>query len=287
MPMPPHSRIVPIAVAAVSLAAVEPPPPLPAAPDVEWIIQEAKRVQFSDMAAWTRFRFRRHVQQERLDGAGQVLETHRLEFEITPVGDGFDERLIQIDGRPPTAREEIQHRRQASFGRRYRAARAGGGSGGEEGGYTLESLLRLSHYTYGGLEEVGGAMCHRLDFEPEDGERGRGIEARLAASMAGSLWITADGYHLARAAARTVRPVSIALSIAKVYELELHMESVPVAGGFWLPGEIVVRADARVSWVPVRKRTVYRYSDFHPLSGTPSGEPRSTDPLPAAAFSDL
>jgi hypothetical protein len=281
---------MPLTVAVVSLAAVQAPPSQPPPeppPDVDRIIQEAKRVQFSDMAAWARFRFRRQIEQQRLDGAGQVLETHRLEFDITPLGDGFDERLILIDGRAPTAREETQYRRQASFGRRYRAARAGGGSGGEEGGYTLESLLRLSHYTYGGLEDVGGVPCHRLDFKPEEGEKGRGVEARIAASMAGSLWITADGHHLARAAARTVRPVSIALSIAKVYELELRLDSAPVAGGFWLPGEIEVRADARVSWVPVRKRSFYRYSDFHPVSGAPSGEPRSADTSPAAALSNL
>jgi hypothetical protein len=281
-------RIVPVAVAVVSLAAVDvPPPPPQPPPDVERFIQEAKRVQFSDMAAWARFRFRRQIEQQKLDRAGQVLETHQLEFDITPAGDGFDERLTLIDGRAPSAREETQYRRQQSFGRRYRTARAGGGSGGEEGGYTLESLLRLSHYTYGGIEDVGEVPCHRLDFKPDDGAAGRGVEARIASSMAGSLWITVDGYHLARASARTVRPVSIALSIAKVYELELRMDAVPVAGGFWLPGEIEVRADARVSWVPVRKRTLYRYSDFQPVSGAPSGEPRSADTLPATALSDL
>lgn len=251
-------------------AAAQPEAP----PDLALIVQEARRVQFSDMAAWSRFAFRRRVEQQRLGPAGEVLENTAMDFRIAPVPGGFDELLLSLDGRQPTPKEVSTHRRQARFSKHYGAARAGAGGGGEEAGYSIAQLLRLSSYRYAGVETVDGVACHRLDFEPDRRRAPRGIEAKIAGAMAGSLWITADGYHLARAVARTVRPVPIALSIAKVYDLEVSLEAMPVARGVWMPRAIEVRADARVSWVSVRKRTRYAYSDFQPvLEGAEDGHP--------------
>lgn len=267
----------PSGAAALEPAEAAPPPTAvapdarlqPAPPDLSHIVQEARRVQFTDLAAWSRFRFRRHVEQERLGPAGEVRERSSLEFLITPVPGAFDEILVRLEGREPTPKEVVAHRRRARFSRHYAAARAGGAAGGEESGYSLAMLLRLSSHRYAGQEMVEGVLCHRLDFEPGHGKPFGGIEGKLAGAMAGSLWITADGYHLARAVAHTVRPVPIALSIAKVYDLEVSLESMPVARGIWVPRQIEVRADARAAWVPVRKRTRYTYSDFQPVFEDP------------------
>ena len=253
-------------------------------PDLAHLAHEAKRVQFSDMAAWSRFRFRRQVEQQRLGGAGEVREQSFLDFVIRPAAEGFDEQLVGINGRIPTPREVSQHRRQARFSRHYTTAQSGGAGGGEEAGYTLGTLLRMSTYRYAGEEQIEGSRCHRLDFGP--GNRGdlQGVEGRLAEAMTGSLWITAEGFHLAQAVARTVRPVPLALSIAKVNDLEIRMEAAPVTRDIWLPSRIDVRANARVSWVPVRKHTRYLYSDFQPLfDETHPG----SDAVPAAGSAAL
>ncbi len=245
----------------------EPPAPV----DVAFVIQEAKRVQFSDMAAWSRFRFRRQVEEERLGQDGRILETSSLEFAISPAGGGFDELLVRVDGRGPTPKEVAQHRRQGRFSRHYAAVRSGGGEGGE-GGYSLGRLLHLSGYRYAGQETVHGVACHRLDFFPDERRSLRGIEGKIAEAMAGSLWITVEGHHVAKATARTVRPVSVALSIAKLRDLEINMEAVEVAGDVWVPGRIEVRADARVSWISIRKNTRYLYSGFELAhEGAPAG----------------
>jgi len=138
----------------------------------------------------------------------------------------------------------------------------------EEGGYSLGDLLRLSAYRYAGRETLDGVPCYRLDFSPDESKRADGLAGRFANAMDGSLWITVEGAHLARAAARTIRPVSIALSLSKVHDLRVSLDSAPVEGGVWLPRRIEVLTHARVLAFSVRRRNVYRYSDF--VAATPS-----------------
>jgi hypothetical protein len=261
-------RILPL-LAVLWTAALAEEAPVPA--DLEAILREARRVQFSDMAAWSRFRFHRQVDKHRLGADGEILKAESLEFQISPAEERFDERVVRVDGREPTPAEVREHRREARFSRHYETALSGIGRGDEESGYTLARLLRLASYRYVGQERVGGHLCHRIDFAPSVSGRARGIEARLAEAMEGSLWITAEGYHLARAEARSVKPVSIALSFASVRALDLSMQAMPVGHDVWAPRRIEVRADARISWVPVRRRTIYSYSEFFPLGGETAG----------------
>src|SRR5207247_2086022 len=137
-----------------------PDPKAPASeapPDLQQILAGAQRVQESDVAAWSRYRFSRRAEREDLDDTGGV------------------------DGR----------------------------------------------------EGVG---CDRLGCGPgETRVPGSGLAWKVASVMQGTLWITVAGYHLAWAEAETTRRVPIALSLAKVREVRVSMESGPVGDGVWLP----------------------------------------------------
>jgi hypothetical protein len=240
--------------------------------DLDHILLEAQKRQKEDVAAWRRFRFRRLSEREQLDDSGSVLEREDLEFLVTPNARGFDELLLRLDGREPEAAEIGRHRRIARFTRHYDALLAGEGQQDEEDGYSLSQLLRLSAYRYAGQETYSGVACHRLDFSPDEtGGRG-GLAGKFAGAMAGSLWITVDGHHLAGAKAKTVHPVSIALSLSKVHDLEVSLESQRVMPGIWLPRRIEVKTRARVLFKPIRKRNTYAYRDFEPVRGA------ATDP---------
>ena len=259
------------------------PPAAEPTPDLDLIIREAQRVQLEDTAAWPRFRFRRHVRTERLDADGDVTGSEELEFVVTPKAEGFDEDLQSIEGRQPTAKEVRRHRRLARFTRHYEAARSGEGSGALGGGYSLSLFLRRAAYRYAGREEIGGVPCHRLDFSPQEHDDLKGYEGRLASAMGGSLWISVDGYHLVRARTRMVRPVSIVLLLFRFRDLAVDLDSAPVAPGVWLPRRIEVRADARVSFWPLRRHSVLQYSDFTPAAQAPVGGAAGADASPGAS----
>jgi len=227
------------------------------------LIREAQRVQRADTLAWSGYRFRRTARSERLAQDGTVEQTSLLEFEISPTEDnGFDERLVAIDGRLPTEREVDDQRGAASFTRHYRTLTAGQDEQDMESGYSLSTLLRLSNYHYVAVEEIDGAPAHRLDFEPNPAGGGGSIAARLTQAMSGSVWLTVDGLHLIRARATTVRPVSLFLGLSKVRSLEVGLEAERVAPDIYLPRELSIVTNARVLFAAIHRRQVFTYFDF-------------------------
>jgi hypothetical protein len=245
-------------------------PPTPAAPpsaeELRALVREAQRVQRVDAAAWAGYRFRRTARSERLAAGGAVEQASLLEFDVTPTaGNGFDERLVAIDGRASTGREVEEHRGAARFTRHYRTLSAGKDEQDMESGYSLSTLLRLSAYRYVGLEDIDGVPAHRLDFEPDPVAGGGSVAARITQAMSGSLWLTADGLHLVRARAATGRPVSLFLGLSRVRSLEVGLEAAAVAPGVYLPREVTIVTHARILFAAIHRRQVFTYFDF----GTP------------------
>lgn len=282
-------RDAPAALALLFLAATPAPPAtapreIPAAPlDLASLLGEAQRVQAADLAAWRRFRFRRRHTKDYLDDAGRSTETQDRESLVTPAGEVFDELLVRLDGREPTPREAGRHRREAKFSKHYATLLAGDAEDDEEGAYSLGVLLRLASYRYVGREAIDGVPCHRLDFSPDPAKEAGGIAGRFAEAMQGSLWATVDGLHLFRARARTIRPISIALSLSKVHELEVGLDSQAVAPGVFLPRRIEVRTSARILTHAIRQRNVYTYSDFAPVAAPP-GQRRAPPAVKMSLF---
>lgn len=246
-----------MAAVLLSLAAAEPA-------DLDRILEEARRAQDEDVAAWRNFRFRRHVTREKLDAEGETKRKEVLEFVISPQEEGFDEELVLLDGEEPPRSEVKEHRKKARFTKHYETAHRGGGD--DDGGFTLHLLLELTSHRLEGREVVDGIPCYRLAFSPPPEPTGKGLAARLTNAMEGMLWITQDGHHVYKASARTVQPVSFAWFFGKVSRLEVDMEAEPVGEGRWLPRQIQVRTEARFMGVPIRKRNTYRYSQYQLIS---------------------
>ena len=234
--------------------------------DLTAILKKARQVQVADVKAWHQFRFRRTAFREDRDDEGVVRRHEELAFQVTPHGEDFEERLVEIDGRKPTRDEVKSQRDQARFAKHYRTLLAGnGGDDQEDRGYSLGQLLKMSSYRYAGLEEVNRNLCYRIDFEPDVERDVAGLEGKIARATEGSLWITVDGLHVARARARTVRPVAIVLSLAKLYAMDVAMESAPVGKDTWLPVEIDLKTRARVLFSTRHRRNLYRYMEFEPV----------------------
>ena len=238
--------------------------------DLRFVVSQAQRVQEADVSAWASYRFGRRSEREDYDDSGQIVARDDLEFVVTPDRGGFREDLVRHNGAPPEAAEQEHHRRAGSFGRHYGTLLAGVGGEEEEGGYSLGQLLHLSSYRFAGREALNGVDCYRLDFSPDDVQpRMGGLAAKFTKAMAGSLWITVEGFHLAGAKAETVRPISIALSLSKVYSLKVRMDAGPVGEGVWLPERVEVITNARILIKSIRRRNLFTYSDFLRL-GPPS-----------------
>lgn len=239
--------------------------------DAGALVARARRVQERDLEAWHRFAFRRRVVRRRLDAEGEVGFRQVLDFRVEPTADGFEETLVAIDGREPTAREVREHRRAGRFSGHYESAREGKlggvlGVGELDFGY----LLRALHYRYLGRESADGVACHHLAIEPvADGSDGDDDDP-LAAATSGELWLAVDGLHVVRARTRLTRPVRQGLVVVDRLELDFTGQSV---AGAWLPRRIELRS-AVGGLLKVRAHNTYTYSGLEPRPLSPPPEPR-------------
>jgi hypothetical protein len=241
-------------------------------PDPAALAREAQRVQRADLLAWRRYRFHRVEKDEELTQEGSVSGTQVMEYEITPLQAAFDERLLRIDGREPTDDEVRDARRKASFQKHYQTLLEGAEEEGS-GGYSVMALLRLSGYSYAGMETIRGVVCHRLDFAASEPPAGGDLAARIAAAMQGTLWLSVDGLHLVRARADSAREVGAAIGLFRMHALRFAVDAGPVASDVWLPTEVVVETRMRLVVVGVRRRRTFSYSRYDPVPLRPLPAP--------------
>lgn len=234
--------------------------------DLSALLEKARRVQVEDMAAWRRYRFRRTILREERDSEHEVKKSEKLTIDVTPTTSGFDESLSEIEGRSPTPAEAEAFRRQERFTKHYKSF-LGGKSGSESRGrgYSLGLLLRMSSYRYAGIEPVNEIPCYRLDFSPDPKRTASGMAGKIVRAMEGSLWLSLDGLHLARAQARAVRPVSVAMSLGMIYSLDIDLEAAPVDKDIWLPVKLIWKSRDRVLLSTRYRNNVFHYLQFEPM----------------------
>lgn len=282
---PPARESVVIALLLAGLATPAAGGPAPcagagSAVDVETLLSEARRVQEADLASWAGYRFRRLAARVKLDADGNVSRITDAESIVTPLGGPkaaggaprFDETLVRIDGAPPTRAQVEAYREDAPFTRHYANTVSADGAEEQEG-YSLAFLLRMSSYRYDGMEPVEGRRCHRVRFQADPDAPGDNLPARFARALSGTLWITEEGAHIARASVHSVAPIDITLAIVRLSTLEIELMGQPLESGSWVPRTIETRATVRILGIPIRRLTRYSYSEFVPV---PAAVPAET-----------
>lgn len=236
-------------------------PPAPAdEPDLDTLLRTARATLEADLAAWASYSFERRVVRERFDRDGEVSSRITYRFEVRPAGDGFDERLLSIDGEPPSAREVEYHRRLGRFEKHYRVALSAelDNPFGED--LPLLPLLFDQSHRYLGLDEIAGSPCHRLAFDPRPDVVDAPTAERLKRAARGSLCLSVDGGHVLEAEMESVRPV--AQGRLGLNRLTLRFEATPVEGA-WLPRLFEVRSDVKLGIGRMERRNRYEYTGYH------------------------
>ena len=230
-----------------------------AATDTETILEESGRAQAADHASWAAFAFHRHVTRQSLDSEGAVKSRQELHFQVTPAEDGFDELLVEIDGRAPTTKEVKEHRKKRRFTNHYTQSATLELENPLGEAWALMPLIYDQEHRLVGEEEIDGIPCHRVEFDAHPETKGASADERMRSAMKGSACIAVDGYHLVEAQLETVRPVK--KGPASLHYLRLHFENRPV-GDAWLPTLIEMRSDVKIPGMKFSKSNKYQYTEY-------------------------
>lgn len=228
------------------------------APDLERIDREAEAAYHKNFEAMRKYSFRRHLVRQALDKHGNVKSKEVIVSRVTPEAVGFNERLLEINGRAPTAREIRKHRKARTFERHFKDLAEGRLSMSVLGDLRLALLMETYDYTYEGIEEVEGTRCYRFSVKPFDPPKGADLTVQVASASEGNFWVSVEGSNLVKMRSRSVRPLKkFGMGLNA---LELASELKPHRGA-WLFSRFEVKSEYTVLGT-FRKHYIWTYSDY-------------------------
>jgi hypothetical protein len=230
------------------------------APDLKTLIECTDRAWSEDIAGWASYAFDRHVTRRSLDKEGEVSSVIEMRFRVTPQSEGFDEVLVQIDGRQPTPKEVQQHREKARFTNHYNQAEALELDNPLGENLALLPILREQDYRMVGEDEINGFRCYRVAYDARPAPQGASVREQLKYGVKGSACFSVQGCHLVDFEMETVR--ALKEGPFKMNHLRLSFEGQPVENDGWLLAKIELHSDVGVVVKKLHKYNTYRYTDF-------------------------
>jgi hypothetical protein len=221
-------------------------------------LDRAKTVLKQDYEAWRTYAFQRHVRRQKFDAHGEVIWSAEYLFKVTPKRSGFDENLIEIDGRRATPGEVGEHRKAARFEKHYKNGASLINPFGRD--IPLLPLLFDQNHQYVGRKVVGGELCHKTEFVDRNPPAKLPARARLAYVLKGEACFSVAGDHLVAAEMETAQPVSS--GVTKLKYLKVRVEAQRVGEDLWLPSSFEIRSEIRLGMRNIRKNNLYEYSHY-------------------------
>jgi hypothetical protein len=223
------------------------------------LMHDVLRVHQADHEAWGKYAFDRHVTRRSLDEDGNVVFQEELHFHVAPSGDGFDEQLYEIDGRAPTGKEVLKHRRARRFTRHYEQAAAFEWKNPIGPEIEFDRLILSQPHRLLGDDEIDGISCRRIEFDPQPEAPDRSATEKLEQSLRGSGCLAKEIPHIRTIAFESTR--SIEKWPAELFHLGFRLEKRPLDGA-WLPTRIEVRSGAKLLGRKLRQWNEYRYDHY-------------------------
>jgi hypothetical protein len=230
-----------------------------APPDLQTLTECSDRAWEADIGGWANYAFDRHVTRRSLDKSGEESFHQELHFRVTPADQGFDEKLVEVDGRQPTPKEAREHREKARFTKHYAQAENLELDNPIGENLALVPIIQNQDYRLVGEERVNGIPCHRVVFDAAT-EPGRGgVREQLLHAVKGSACFSVEGCHLVTFEMETVR--TLKEGPIKLEFLKLSFKGQAVEHG-WILESIELQSDLALFGKRIRKYNSYRYSDF-------------------------
>lgn len=250
--------------------------PLPSADElVASLVEHARERQARIREDLERYSYVETQTEERLDKKGAVVETTTRVVSVVRTPHGVVRRTLSIDGKePPPDVVEREERSEAAKRKAWEerqaqtpAAPTPAAPSENQGRRSLrrvEDLLKLSHFTVAGREELDGFRAVRVGFVPRRDVDPDHLMEKVVLASEGELWIDEESRHLLRMTARSVDNVRVMGPLGNVKRFRLDAEFRPASegGDAWLPRRVETELAARVLFKRLRARIVTSYSDY-------------------------
>ena len=193
------------------------------------------------------------------DGRETVKETKV--FDVTPVGSQFVDRLISVDGKPLSPKEQAKEDKRVE--KEIRELLQKKKKNGEIR-ISASDFLRISKISSPRQERYRGHDVFVFDFEPRPGYKPRNREEEIVSRLAGHMWVDAAEKQIVRLAAHFTEKYSVGLgllaSISPSTAIVIQQEK--INDEVWMPAHLELNLSGRALFFKLNLRQVLRYSDY-------------------------
>jgi hypothetical protein len=214
------------------------------------------------------FHYHYRNRRTKFDSSGKPTSTEERLYRVYPVDGTPYYELIEVDGKPPDAKEREKERKRQKEFREERAKKARGEKSDDERVAFDKDLIDRYTSTVERVAELNGRRTYVLRFEPREG--GLPVRKRIDHALnnsAGRLWIDAEEFGVARVEFDLLRPVKFwGGLIGAIRDVDGRIEFTRLAGGIWHPNHMELRMEGRVVWNSLDQKMVMDWFDFRPAS---------------------
>ncbi len=240
-------------------------------PDVRQIVRASIAATQRHWQARLHYTYLERDEDRRLDAEGRVTSKD-VDVSRTILVNGVPfERLIERNGRPPSAVDERKEKEKLDkLKRETPAQRAERLRTRDEGNTSLvRDVPEAFDFRLVGEEVVDGRAAYVLQATPHPGYHAPGKYGKMFARLEGKLWIDKQDFGWIKVDGEVIQPFSMGLFLVRLLRgSHITMDQKRVDDGIWMPERVEVRAAARVLFVKsLVINRVLTYSEYKRAEG--------------------
>ena len=206
----------------------------------------------------------KHTVLEDLDNKGRIKDRKEKLFEVSVEAGLSYLKLVKFNGLDLTPAElKKQDAREAAERRRLVDAKPDK-KGDERENFLTADLAQRFNFTLVSQKMFNGRNTYILDFEPKVGLVSKNLADRFVNQMAGTAWIDAEDFEIARAEIHLKGEVTLwGGMIGTLRRCDFALERVRLADGSWFNSFSHGLFEGRKLMEPMMIRTRSESSNFH------------------------
>lgn len=183
------------------------------------------------------YHFTRRTVTDELDMSGNLREHTEKLFDVAVTSARTRMRLVEINGRPPSAADLKKQQLQDETEQKKIAESRSGEKKNATGNLFTTELISRYDFTLAGTRDIRGRPAYYLTFKPKANLPVHKITDRFLNQVAGRVWIDTQEFEVARAEIRLQSEVTLwAGIIGTLRKCDFTLERIRLPDGAWFAG---------------------------------------------------
>ena len=209
------------------------------------------------------YRYEKHTVTEQMDSKGRLKDRQEKLYEVKVEAGLSQLKLVKVNGKELSPEELKKQDEQEREARQKMTDSQPGKKGDERENFLTAEMVSKYQFTLVDKVTLNGRMAYHLSFAPKPGLTVNKLTDRFLNQMAGTVWIDAEDFEIARAEIHLLGEVTLWGGIVgTLRECDYTMERTRMPDGAWFNSFSHGYFEGRKLLEPMLIRTRSQSTDF-------------------------